>query len=82
MLGLLILTDPSMQLFKDDWIKVDPVNDDSIEQVSIGVDPSGGGDEIGIVVGALLTDGRLAVLAGSDAVGIAWAVGGRGSACA
>jgi phage terminase large subunit-like protein len=27
------------------------------------VDPSGGGDEVGIVVAALLTDGRLAVLA-------------------
>jgi len=63
MLGLLILTDPLMQLFKEDWIKVDPVPDDLIEQVSVGVDPSGGGDEIGIVVGAMLTDGRLALLA-------------------
>jgi phage terminase large subunit-like protein len=69
MLGLLILTDPSMQLFKEDWIKQDPVPDDLIEQVSVGVDPSGGGDEIGIVVGALLTDGRLALLADRSLAG-------------
>jgi hypothetical protein len=50
-------------MFKDDWLQHDDVPEELIEQVSIGVDPSGGGDEVGIVVGALLTDGCLAVLA-------------------
>jgi phage terminase large subunit-like protein len=58
-----LLLDPENALFKDDWIIRDPVPEEMIEQASVGVDPSGGGDEIGIVVGALLTDGRLAVLA-------------------
>lgn len=60
--GAMIL-DPVNALFKDDWIHRDELADDKIEQVSIGVDPSGGADEIGIVVGALLTDGKLGVLA-------------------
>jgi phage terminase large subunit-like protein len=58
-----LLLDPENALFKDDWIIRNPVPEEMIEQASVGVDPSGGGDEIGIVVGALLTDGRLAVLA-------------------
>jgi phage terminase large subunit-like protein len=58
-----LLLDPENALFKDDWIIRDPVPEEMIEQASVGVDPSGGGDEIGIVVAALLTDGRLAVLA-------------------
>jgi phage terminase large subunit-like protein len=58
-----LLLDPVNALFRDDWITRDPVPEELIEQASVGVDPSGGGDEIGIVVGALLTDGRLAVLA-------------------
>jgi phage terminase large subunit-like protein len=49
--------------FKDDSLQHDDVPEELIEQVSVGVDPSGGGDEVGIIVGALLTDGRLAVLA-------------------
>ena len=35
----------------------------SIEQVTIGVHPSGGADEVGIVVSAQLNDGWFAVLA-------------------
>jgi phage terminase large subunit-like protein len=58
-----LLLDPQNALFRDDWIHRDPVPEELIEQASVGVDPSGGGDEVGIVVGALLTDGRLAVLA-------------------
>jgi phage terminase large subunit-like protein len=58
-----LLLDPENALFKDNWIIRDPVPEEMIEQASVGVDPSGGGDEIGIIVGALLTDGRLAVLA-------------------
>jgi phage terminase large subunit-like protein len=50
-------------LFKDDWLVHDEVADDVIEQVTVGVDPSGGGDEVGIVASALLNDGRFAVLA-------------------
>jgi phage terminase large subunit-like protein len=39
------------------------VPEELIEQVTVGVDPSGGGDMIGIVAAALLTHGRFAVLA-------------------
>lgn len=59
----MMIVDPEFALFKDDWLIHDDVNEELIEQVSIGVDPSGGGDEIGIVACALLHDGRLAVLA-------------------
>src|SRR5262249_20320718 len=45
------------------WLTHHDVPEELIEQVSIGVDPSGGEDTVGIVVAALLTDGRLAVLA-------------------
>jgi len=60
--GAMIL-DPVNALFKDDWLIHDEVAEDLIEQVTVGVDPSGGGDEVGIVASALLNDGRFAVLA-------------------
>jgi phage terminase large subunit-like protein len=60
--GALILN-PVNALFKDDWLIHDDVAEDLIELVTVGVDPSGGGDEIGIVASALLNDGRYAVLA-------------------
>ena len=66
--GAMIL-DPVNALFKDEWLIHDDVAEDRIEQVSIGVDPSGGGDEVGIVAGALLTDGHLAVLADRTTTG-------------
>jgi phage terminase large subunit-like protein len=66
--GAMIL-DPVDALFKDEWLCHDEVADGVIEQVTVGVDPSGGSDEIGIVVSALLTDGRLAVLADRSLVG-------------
>ena len=47
----------------DDWLIYDEVAEDSSEQVTVGVDPSGGGDEVGIVAVALLHDSRFAVLA-------------------
>jgi phage terminase large subunit-like protein len=62
LLGELLL-DPESALFRDEWIVRDPVKEELIEQVSVAVDPSGGADEVGIVVAALLVDGRLAVLA-------------------
>jgi phage terminase large subunit-like protein len=58
-----LLLDPENALFHEQWICRDPVPKATIEQVSVGVDPSGGADEVGIVVAALLTDGRFAVLA-------------------
>ncbi len=60
-----MLLDPIDALFKDEWIIRNDVkeDDDLIEQVTVGVDPSGGADEVGIVVCALLRDGRYAVLA-------------------
>ncbi|MGY8682674.1 terminase family protein [Bradyrhizobium sp. UFLA05-153] len=60
--GAMIL-DPVNALFKDDWLIHDEVPEESIEQATVGVDPSGGADEVGIVVSALLNDGRFAVLA-------------------
>lgn len=61
-LGMMIL-EPESALFRSEWLAHHDISEDMIEQVSVGVDPSGGGDAVGIVVGALLTDGRLAVLA-------------------
>src|SRR5262249_2997387 len=45
------------------------VPEDIIEQVTVGVDPSGGGDEVGIVASALLNYGRFAVLADRTTTG-------------
>jgi phage terminase large subunit-like protein len=58
-----MLLDPPNALFKDEWLIHHDVPEDLIEQVTVGVDPSGGSDRTGIVVAALLTDGRLAILA-------------------
>jgi hypothetical protein len=44
-----MILDPQNALFKDDWLIHHEVPEDMIEQVSIGVDPSGGEDEVGIV---------------------------------
>lgn len=62
LMGAMIL-DPLNALFKDDWIIRHTVPEEMIEQVTVGVDPSGGEDEVGIVASALLNDGRLGVLA-------------------
>jgi phage terminase large subunit-like protein len=64
-----MLLDPVNALFKDDWIMRDPVDESLIEQVTVGVDPSGGNDEVGIVVVAMLNDGRYAILADRTATG-------------
>jgi phage terminase large subunit-like protein len=66
--GAMIL-DPQNALFKDDWLIHHDVPEDLIEQVTVGVDPSGGGDEVGIVACALLNDGRYAVLADRTTTG-------------
>jgi phage terminase large subunit-like protein len=60
-----LLLDPPNALFKDDWFKRETIDETTIEQVTVGVDPAGssGGDQAGIVVAALLNDGRYAVLA-------------------
>ena len=62
LMGGMIL-DPGNALFKDEWLRHDEIADDAIEQVTVGVDPSGGADDVGIVVSALLNDGCYAVLA-------------------
>jgi len=66
--GAMIL-DPANALFKNEWLQHDDFDDALIEQASVGVDPSGGGDEVGIVASALLTDGRYAVLADRSMTG-------------
>jgi phage terminase large subunit-like protein len=58
-----MLLDPVNALFKDSWLVRHAVPEEMIEQVTVGVDPSGGEDEVGIVACALLDDGRFAVLA-------------------
>jgi phage terminase large subunit-like protein len=58
-----MLLDPAGALFKDEWLQHEDIPDGEIEQVAIGVDPSGGSDDVGIVVSALLNNGRFAVLA-------------------
>jgi phage terminase large subunit-like protein len=60
--GAMIL-DPMNALFKDEWLVHDDIDEKIIEQATVGVDPSGGGDEIGIVASALLNDGKFGVLA-------------------
>jgi phage terminase large subunit-like protein len=66
--GAMIL-DPQNALFKDEWLRHDDVPEERIEQVTVGVDPSGGSDEIGIVASALLTNGELAVLTDRSTTG-------------
>src|SRR5262249_2397957 len=51
------------------WLVHHDVPEDLIEQVTVGVDPSGGNDEVGIVASALLNDGRFAVLADRTTTG-------------
>ena len=58
-----MILNPENALFKDEWLQRADVTEEMLEQVTVGVDPSGGGDAIGIVAAALLTDGRYAVLA-------------------
>jgi len=54
----------------EDWVfAARDAPEDIIEQVTVGVDPSGGGDEVGIVASALLNDGRFAVLADRTTTG-------------
>jgi len=60
--GAMIL-DPPNALFKDEWLRHDDIDEERIEQATVGVDPSGGSDEIGIVVSARLVDGSYGVLA-------------------
>ena len=64
-----MILDPQNALFKDEWLIRNDVPEDMIEQVTVGVDPSGGGDEVGIVASALLNDGRFAVLADRTTTG-------------
>ena len=64
-----MILDPPNALFKDEWLIHNDVPEDMIEQVTVGVDPSGGEDEVGIVASALLNDGRFAVLADRTTTG-------------
>ena len=57
----LIVEEDDAELFKESWLIHDPVPNEMIERVSIGVDP-GGIDTTGIVACAYLVDGRYAVL--------------------
>jgi phage terminase large subunit-like protein len=59
----LIVEDDDAELFHADWIQIADVPEADIEQVAVGVDPSGGADVIGIVACARLVDGRYAILA-------------------
>jgi phage terminase large subunit-like protein len=63
--GAMILH-PGNALFKDDWSIIHDVREDLIEQVTVDVDPSGGGDEAGVVACALLNDGTVCGPCGPD----------------
>jgi phage terminase large subunit-like protein len=76
--GAMIL-DPMNALFKDDWLIHSDVPEDMIEQVTVGVDPSGGDDEVGIVASALLHDGRRRMLGDADDL---TGIGGKGDVAA
>jgi phage terminase large subunit-like protein len=64
-----MLLEPADALFEEAWLIHDPVDESLIEQATVAVDPSGGTDEVGIIVGALLSDGRLALLADRSIAG-------------
>ena len=64
-----MILDPMNALFKDEWLVHHDVPEETIEQVTVGVDPSGGDDEVGIVASALLQRGRFAVLADRTTTG-------------
>jgi phage terminase large subunit-like protein len=64
-----MILDPPNALFKDEWLKRGVIDESTIEQATVGVDPSGGTDEIGIVASALLNDGKYAVLADRSTTG-------------
>ena len=73
----LIVEEDDAELFKESWLIHDPVPDEMIERVSIGVDP-GGIDTTGIVACAYLVDGRYAVLERSQRQNDGRAMGPRG----
>ena len=50
--GAMIL-DPVNAPFKDEWLSHEEIPEEAIEQATVGVHPSGGGDDVGIVVSAL-----------------------------
>jgi hypothetical protein len=45
---------PADALFREEWLRHDDVAHELIEQAAVGLDPSGGGDDVGIVVSALV----------------------------
>lgn len=68
-LGGELVLEPEDAVFLDKWITVADIPDEMIEQTSVGVDPSGGQDHVGIIVAALLKDGTYAVLADRSIAG-------------
>ena len=58
-----LLAELESDLFKMEWIGRKAIAYQDLKEVAVGVDPSGGGDEIGIVAAGAYRDGRSAVIA-------------------
>lgn len=58
-----LLEDDDNLVFKSEWLLRDNVEHSMLQEIAVGVDPSGGGDEIGIVAAGRIDDHAHAVLA-------------------
>jgi len=58
-----LMAEIESDLFKMSWIGRNPIRYSDFKEIAVGVDPSGGGDEIGIVAAGCYRDGRSAVIA-------------------
>lgn len=58
-----LMAEVESDLFKMEWIGRKPIDYSKFKEIVVGVDPSGGGDEIGIVAAGAYHDGRSAVIA-------------------
>jgi phage terminase large subunit-like protein len=67
-----LLLDPIDALWRSEWIIRDPVDEKLIEKVTVGVDPSGGTDAVGIVVSALPTDATRCSPTAASIVRLKW----------
>lgn len=58
-----LMAEVQSDLFQMSWIGRKPIEYTNFKEIAVGVDPSGGGDEIGIVAAGVYHDKRSAVIA-------------------